>query len=379
MNINSSSSSASAPSHSSSKSDSRSDALDHDDRPLEACGERYQTVLNQSMAEVTKLIIHFLSAYYSIEIETLELLSLGADRNASVYKAESADHKVYFVKMRQGAFSEARLEVMSLLQQAGVKEIFSPIRTRERKQVQQVGDFTLIVYPFIEGQSGFNRSLSDQQWVQFGKTLKRIHAIQVPKTVQMHIRLEGFSSKWRDAVRSLYHRTQGPSDEIGTKFWEFLKERKEVIDRLLNRAEWLKEKLEAHPFPQVLCHSDLHAGNLLLDKEGNFYLIDWDDPIMAPKERDLMFIGGGVGNVWNRKEEEMLFYEGYGKTELNEVLIAYYRHERILEDIVDYAEALLWQDRSIKDSAEMYRQFVAMFEPQGVVDIALQASENILS
>lgn len=54
-----------------------------------------------------------------------------------------------------------------------------------------------------------------------------------------------------------------------------------------------------------------------------FYLVDWDDPIMAPKERDLMFIGGGVGNVWNRSHEEELFYEGYGKVDVNPVLLAY--------------------------------------------------------
>ena len=28
---------------------------------------------------------------------------------------------------------------------------------------------------------------------------------------------------------------------------------------------------------------------------------------MAPKERDLMFIGGGVANVWNHPSEEIAF------------------------------------------------------------------------
>lgn len=32
-------------------------------------------------------------------------------------------------------------------------------------------------------------------------------------------------------------------------------------------------------------------------------IVDWDEPIMAPKERDLMFIGGGVANVWNDPSE----------------------------------------------------------------------------
>ena len=281
--------------------------------------------------------------------------------------------------MKQGPFSEAHIEIMSLLQQVGVKEIISPIRTRDGKQEQQVDNFTLIVYPFIEGQNGFNCSLSDQQWIQLGKTLRRIHEIEVPKTVQKHIRLEDFSPKWRDAVRFLYNLTEGESDEVGIKFCEVLKEKKEVIECLLNRAERLSKKLANQQFTFVLCHSDLHAGNLLLEKEGRFYLIDWDDPIMAPKERDLMFIGGGVGNVWNQSHEEILFYEGYGKTVLNLVLLAYYRHERILEDIAVYTEELLLKKGNNKDRTEMYSQFIGMFEPHGVVDVALQVDEKILN
>ncbi len=57
---------------------------------------------------------------------------------------------------------------------------------------------------------------------------------------------------------------------------------------------------------------------------------------LAPKERDLMFIGRGVGNAWNQRYEEALFFEGYGKTYINRDLLAYYLHERILEDVVDF-------------------------------------------
>lgn len=41
---------------------------------------------------------------------------------------------------------------------------------------------------------------------------------------------------------------------------------------------------------------------LVVDEE-SIYIIDWDEPMFAPKERDLMFIGGGIGNVWNKPHE----------------------------------------------------------------------------
>jgi spectinomycin phosphotransferase len=48
-------------------------------------------------------------------------------------------------------------------------------------------------------------------------------------------------------------------------------------------------------------------------------MVDSDDPIIAPKERDLMFMGGSVGN---KPQEKELFYEQYGKTEVNRTLLS---------------------------------------------------------
>lgn len=62
---------------------------------------------------------------------------------------------------------------------------------------------------------------------------------------------------------------------------------------------------------------------------------------MAPKERDLVLIGGCVGIAWNNSVKKKLFYRGYAKTEINSTVLAYYRHERIVEDIAIYSQELL--------------------------------------
>lgn len=106
-------------------------------------------------------------------------------------------------------------------------------------------------------------------------------------------------------------------------------------------------------------------------------MLDWDEPIIAPKERDLMFIGGGVGNVWNKRHEEKLFYKGYGKVEIDSTILSYYRHERIVEDIAIYSRELLLTTAGSKDRLEMYRHFIDMFATQGVVEIAFKTDESL--
>jgi spectinomycin phosphotransferase len=324
-------------------------------------------------------IIDCLNTYYGIKAATLTLLPLGADMNASVYKAQAHDQSSYFVKLKQGCHHDVSTTIVSLLHDTGIQQIIPPIKTTRGQSIQHIHNFTLIVYPFIDGQNGFIHNLTDEQWVTLGKVLKQVHKIEVPLSIQNQIRHEAYSPKWRNAVRSLYSQIEGePSgDDIALKLLMFMKEHSKSIYRLVNVSEQLAKKIQEQSPEFVLCHADIHGGNVLIDEQSTIFVVDWDDPIMAPKERDLMFIGGGIANVWNNPHEEEFFYTGYGKTAVNRTILAYYRHERIVEDIALYGEALLLTRVGGEDRAEMYKQFIAMFEPRGVVDIAFKTDESL--
>ncbi len=318
-------------------------------------------------------IIHCLNVDYGIEVASLIFLPLGADLNASVYKAETQDKKGYFIKLKRNYNHDISIAITKLLYESGLQQVILPIQTTQGQHSTRIGDFTLIVYPFIEGQDGFNRDLTTDQWFILGQALRQVHNIEVPKSLQNQLRRETYSDTWRKAVRSLlYHiEVEKDRDEIAKKLLRFIKEHKTAIQRLVDRAEQLGQKLMDQSVPFVLCHSDIHGGNVLIDEQNSIYIVDWDDPVMAAKERDLMFIGGGVCTIWNKPHEEEFFYKGYGMTEVNRTILAYYRHERIVEDIAEYQELLL-APVSDADRQKMYKQFTGMFEPQGVVDIAFK-------
>jgi spectinomycin phosphotransferase len=321
-----------------------------------------------------KSIIDCLNAHYGIEVTALTLLPIGADMNASVYKAETDDGLSYFVKLKRGHHADISITVLALLKASGIEHVIAPIKTVSGELTWHIDDLTLTVYPFIDGENGFCRNLTEDQWVTLGKVLRQVHDLDVPLSIKDRIRKESYSNKWREAVRALETHLDKAGDEVALKFQTFMKEHRALICQLVDRAEALSEKIKKRSPKFVLCHSDIHGGNVLIDKNGAIYIVDWDEPIMAPKERDLMFIGGAVANVWNLAHEEEFFYKGYGKTEINREILSYYRYERIVEDIAEYGKALLSAPAIGKDRLEMYKQFMGMFEPNGVVDIAFKTA-----
>lgn len=325
-------------------------------------------------------IVDCLIANYGIKVSTLKFLPIGADMHASVYKAQGCDQSSYFVKLKRSYNPDISSPIIDLLQDAGIRQIIPIFKTIDNLPTQRIDEFTLTVSPFIEGQDGFNRALKDDQWVTFGKTLSTVHEIEVPPSIQSMLRRESYSPQWREAVRSLYaHIESEPrGDEVAVQLWLFMRQQATSIHRLVERAEQLAQKLKKKSFEFVLCHSDIHGGNLLMDENDAIYIVDWDSPIMAPKERDLMFIGGGVASFWNQPHEEDLFYKGYGKKEVNMEILAYYRHERIVEDIAIYGQQLLLTTAGNQDRLESYKHFVAQFEQQGVVEIAFKTDELIV-
>jgi spectinomycin phosphotransferase len=164
-----------------------------------------------------------------------------------------------------------------------------------------------------------------------------------------------------------------PSDAIGRVLQNFLILNKHTIARLIESADRMHQRLQPDPSDFVLCHTDLHAGNVLIDSSGRLFVIDWDAPMLAPKERDLMFIGGGVGNVWNQPLEAEKFFEGYGRTRIDWQMLAFYRFDRILEDIAIYIETLLVGSCEGSDRQQILQHFLDLFSPRGVVEIAFES------
>lgn len=85
-----------------------------------------------------------------------------------------------------------------------------------------------------------------------------------------------------------------------------------------------------------------------------------------------MFVGGGVGGVWNEIREEAWFYQSYGRAEIDPMVLAYYRYERIVQDIAAYGQQLLLTDEGGADRARGLQFFLDQFLPNNVVEIAFR-------
>lgn len=327
-----------------------------------------------------RCIMDCIKVSYDLEVKSIIPLSGGADMNAALYKVQTQDRSSYFVKLKHGYETDINLTLVELLYDSGIQQIIPPLKANTGRSILQLDDFCLIIYPFIEGVNGFSHTLTERQWITLGQALRQIHDFKVPSSFLKHMRQETYSLQWRQAVRSLYANIQQQpvsNDVIALQFLNFMKEQRLVIQRLVDRAEQLYNTIKQQAAKFVLCHSDIHGGNVLIKGNDTLYIVDWDELIMAPKERDLMFIGGGIANVWNDPQEEAFFYKGYGHTDINTSILAYYRYERIVEDIAEYGQALLLSnyDNIHKNRAEMYKQFISMFEPNGVVDIAFKTDK----
>lgn len=324
-------------------------------------------------------IIACLRQEYGLAITRLEFLPLGADRNTAVYRAVTGPASAYFVKLRGGVFDEMPIIVPRLLHDQGIQPVIAPIATRSQQLWTRVDDFTLAVFPFIEGHDGYEVEMQDHHWLEFGRALKAIHAAELDPAITQRIRRETYSDQWRESVKRRLKRLDDSSfdDPIAAELVDFLKREREVITQLVRRAEALAAVLPSPSPPFVLCHADIHAANILIDTNDVFYIVDWDTLTLAPKERDLMFVGGGQFlNKRSAQAEEKLFYQGYGQVQTDPRALAYYRYERIVQDIAEFCDQILLTEAGAEDRARGLRLLAGQFLPGEVVDITFRADKN---
>ena len=347
-----------------------------------------------------------LQAQYELVVDQLAFLPLGADLNTAVYRAVSDQGAAYFVTLRRGPFDEIAVALPRLLSNLGIAQIIAPLPTRTGQLWADVEIYKLILYPFIEGGNGYQVELTDRLWVEFGRALKSIHTAAIPPALRRAIPQESYAPQWRTSVQKYMERIERDvfEDPVAIELAAVLGAQRETVLDLVRRADRLAAALQAQPPEFIVCHSDLHAGNLLITtdngisnpnviasrfgeaissslpgakNETRFYIVDWDSPILAPKERDLMFAGGGqFGSRRTPQEEEELFYRGYGPTRINATAMAYYRYERIIQDLAVECEQIASTNGAGEDRQQALLYLKSNFQPNGVIEIAFQSDRT---
>ncbi len=325
-------------------------------------------------------IIACLHEEYGLNVETITFLPIGADFNTAVYRVVTNKGWEYFLKLRSSEFLEASVSVPNYLAELGIKQVIPPLATKTGQLWADLASFKTILYPYVEGHNGVEAKLSEDQWGQFGAAIKKLHSTDIPNALTSGTPREMFSSKWRETVKAFLIRIENEvfEEPVAVRMALFLKSKSTEILKIVERTEELAITLQKQILEYILCHADIHGWNLIVDKDGALYIVDWDTIILAPKERDLMFIGAGIWDSGRSPiEEENLFYQGYDQTEINQDAICYYRYERIIQDIGEYCEHIFLSDEGGDDRMQSFEYLQSFFLPNGAIERAYQSDKAL--
>lgn len=326
------------------------------------------------------LIAAHLEDCYGARVAGSTFLPFGADANAAAYRVAARDGATYFLKLRRNGFAEAALAVPAFLRrERAIAPVMAPLPAADGRLWTIAHGFGWALYPYVAGENAFNLPLSAAQWVALGRAVGAVHRANLPAALTGLLPREDYSPRLREAVLGWLAREAGrPHDDpVAAALAAFLAERRDEVRALVERAGVLGRDLARRAPPLVVCHADLHAWNVMVAEDGTLFVVDWDEVVLAPRERDLMFSGGGVGGIWRDPAEEALFYKGYGAAEVDRAALAYYRCERIVADVAAACEGVFGAQLSAEDRALELGFVTGQFAPGGVVEIAHRTFEEI--
>jgi spectinomycin phosphotransferase len=291
-------------------------------------------------------IVACLRTHYDLDVASVRFLPLGFDLHAFVYEVVSDRGDSWFLKVRDSPVHEPGLLVSRALRDLGVPNILAPLPTRSAElwcPLDGYDGYTVVLFPFVRGENAKVAGMSDDQWREFGATIRAVHASGLEKHFEDLVRAETFALPSAALVRRMLALVESGNDfesAAANRFAAFWRAHAGRIERLLARAEELGRSLQPKPFALVLCHGDIHGANILVADDGRIWLVDWDGPLLAPRERDLLFVVGSIIGRPVEPRQEDRFFAGYGPTEIDPIALIYYRYERNLEDLGEIGKSV---------------------------------------
>lgn len=310
--------------------------------------------------------------HYALDGLELTPVDGGADLAATLWKAVDARGRRFAVKWSTGG-SPAGAVLPAALDATHPGSTPAPVPARDGALWADAGGARLSVMEWIDGTSGLDAPLDERGWRAFGQLLAALHTLPVEGEVRTVVPREDFDpSRWADHFERIDAELDGtvsgePAERLAELWHPHCAQLREVHQHTRSLAERLRSQgdLPRH----VPCHGDPHLGNLVLTDDGHLALLDFDDAVLAPPERDLMFVldGGVLADLAASGEQQRWFMESYGTHAVDADLLVYYRGLRLLEDTSELAAIILAPSSTEDDRDEALGHLTNVFSPTGML------------
>lgn len=330
------------------------------------------------MADAT--VADYVRAGWDLAVAEVRFMPVGYDTSAWAYDVRTGAGDRHFLKVRLGSTNPAAVLVAQFLRDSGTPQVVAGIATTGGEPWLQVDGYQLLLYPFVTGTTAATAGLTDGQWREFGSFLGALHSAVLPDRLSALVPADTFVCPEAEGTRELAAliRQQQFSDPVQRELAEFWLDHDDEIAALASRVERLGDLARDQGLPFVLCHADIHGGNILVDDAGGLSVVDWDAPMLAPRERDLMFaVGTKMGGRPVTTTQQAMFARGYGPVDVNSPALAFYRYQRVVEDIFEFARSVLREEaseESMRDDLSWFRQ---QFAPGDAADIARSSDRHL--
>ncbi len=287
-----------------------------------------------------------------------------------LYAAHLADGARIFVKMVHpeplaASDPEFYLPLTWNLYHKGLyRNLPYPLRNRSGAFVSSFFGRPVVLFPFIEGETLEDESRwTDDLRAALGDAVGTIHRSTPEIGVEKPF-VEGYEVRFRaallDSIAELG--AVGSRESAGRRaLRDALLPHADALHVRLDRLAALQARVREIAPAMVVCHTDIHGGNIILSPQGELYILDWENSMIAPPEHDLFaFVEDPRFPVFVAAYERT-----YRQVDLHAEVFGFYFYRRNLEDLADWVLRILHdshgQEQDMED-VECVRHSIAEWE-----------------
>jgi Ser/Thr protein kinase RdoA (MazF antagonist) len=257
------------------------------------------------------------------------------------YIVETAEGRVFAKVPPASPYLQAMtagLPVLEALRAAGLDYLSAPIRTTGGRLTVPLADRHLILFHFIPGTAGDKTPFDFERYVTL---LARVHQarVAIPPDVPREQFQLPFAEQYVSLYDQLWQRPDPTAPQVALR--QVLQPYAAQIADDWAELVALSETCRQAEWPPLITHSDAMDHNLLVDADGRIAIIDWDELMLGPAERDTWsYVLDGA----TRAAFLATYRQTFPAYRPDPRFCRFYVRRRFFEDLRDYLIEILERD-----------------------------------